>query len=80
MDGRVSAREWNTTHWAADRNSNGNHGLVQRPAEEKTLRSFVRGQFPLFVKQAEGYVKALEKLTSQPSILREVFERGAPND
>ena len=49
MDGRVSAREWNITRWAADRNSNDNRGLVQRPAEEKTLRSFVRSQFLLFL-------------------------------
>jgi len=34
----------------------------------------------LFVKQAGGYVKALEKSTSPPSILREVFEHSAPND
>ena len=45
MDGRVSARALDTTHWAADRNSYDNHGLVQRSLEEKTLRSFVRSQF-----------------------------------
>jgi hypothetical protein len=49
MDGRAGAHELDTTHWAADRNSNDNHGLVQRPAEEKALRSFVRGQFLFFL-------------------------------
>jgi len=74
MDRRVSARELDTTHWAADRNPNDNHGLVQRPAEEKTLRSIVRSQFLLFLEQAEGYVNALEKSTSQVLSWREVFE------
>jgi hypothetical protein len=74
MDGRVSAREWDTTHWAADRNSNDNHRLVQRPAEEKTLRSIVRSQFLLFLEQAKGYAEALEKSTSRVFRLREVFE------
>jgi hypothetical protein len=49
MDGRVSAREWDTTLWAADRNSYDNHGLVQRSLEEKTLRYFIRSQFLLFL-------------------------------
>ena len=34
----------------------------------------------LFLEQAEGYVKALEKSTSLLSIIREVFEHGDPND
>lgn len=80
MDGRVSAREWDTTHWAADRNSNDNHRLVQRPVEEKTLRSIVRSQFLLFFEQAEGYAEALEQSTFPPSILREVYEPCAQND
>ena len=54
MDRRVSARELDTTHWAADRYSNDNHGLVQRPAEEKTLRYFVRSQFLLILNWLKG--------------------------
>jgi hypothetical protein len=80
MDGRVSACEWDTTHWAADRNSNDNHRLVQRPAEEKTLRSIVRSQFLLFLEQAKGYVKALEKSTSRALSLRDVYEPCAQID
>jgi hypothetical protein len=34
----------------------------------------------LFLEQAEGYVKALEKSTSPPSTLIEVFEHCAQND
>jgi len=33
----------------------------------------------LFLEQAEGYVKALEKSTSPPSTMREVFEHCAEN-
>ena len=61
MDGWVGARELDTTHWAVDRNSNDNHGLVQRPAEEKTLRSFVRSQFLLFLTLLRGYVEPRTK-------------------
>jgi hypothetical protein len=70
MDGRVSARELDTTHWAADRNSNDNHGLVQRSVEEKTLRYFVRSQFLLVLEQAEGYVKTPGKSTFPSSTVR----------
>jgi hypothetical protein len=34
----------------------------------------------LFLEQAEGYVKALEKSTSPLSTMREVFEHCAQND
>jgi hypothetical protein len=34
----------------------------------------------LLLELAEGYVKALEKSTSTLSVMREVFEHGAPND
>ena len=64
MDGRVSARKLDTTHWAADRNSNDNHGLVQQPAEEKTLRSFVRSQFLLFLTSRDDREKALKNQTN----------------
>jgi hypothetical protein len=39
-----------------------------------------QGQNHLFVEQAEGYVKALEKSTAPPSTMKEVFEHGAQND
>ena len=63
MDGRVSARELDTTHLAADRNSKDNHGVVQRPAEKKTLRSFVRGQFILVLTSRDDKEKTLKHQT-----------------
>jgi hypothetical protein len=38
------------------------------------------GQNDLFLEQAEGYVKALEKSTSTPSTMRKVLEHYPEND
>jgi hypothetical protein len=46
----------------------------------KHLDSRTSNQNDLFVEQAEGYVKALEKSTSRVLNWREVFEHCAQND